>query len=375
VLPTEGSRRPLTIMDESAHSRESDSQAAQVPAVTAQRRFGVWHQLRAVFTMHPSRVGSLLAQAYSDWSADGATRLGAALAYYTLFSIAPVLIVITGIAGIFVGQAAARAELVPWLQRFLSPDGARAAELMLNQHVTATGGFVTTVIGLVTLFLATSAFVNEVRQSMNLVWRVTASPAESGGLLRTVRSMLTNRLYAFLIAVGAAVLVILSLAINTSIAIAAAYFDGELPLPAPVLHVLNFVISFLIMSAVFTLVYKALPDAHVAWGDAWVGAVATALLFDIGSLILSMFVSQAAGSPYGTAASVLALLAWVYYSAQVFFFGAELTRIFAMTHGGGIIPVNRSLNRELWRRPRERGSSPAADLMPPSTSNLASPRR
>jgi membrane protein len=302
--------------------------------------------------------------------ADGATRLGAALAYYTLFAIAPLLIVITGVAGIFVDRAAARAELLAWLQRFLNPNGARAAELMLEERVTATGGVIATVIGLVTLFLATSAFLNELRQSINLVWRVPAPPAQ--GLLKTARGMLTDRLYAFLVAVGAALLVILSLAVNTSIAIAAPSLHA-LPLPAVVLHVLNFATSVAIMSAVFTLAYKSLPDAYVAWGDAWVGALVTALLFEIGSLILSTFVSQAADSPYGTAASVLALLAWVYYSAQVFFFGAELTRIFATTHGGGIIPVQRSLRRPLCRRPRERGSA-QADLVRPSRSGHAQPR-
>jgi len=318
--------------------------------------------------MKLSRAWSVLMQAYFDWSADGATRLGAALAYYTLFSIAPVLIVLTGIAGIFVGQAAARTELTPWLQRFLSPEGARAAELMLKQHVTVTGGFITTVIGLMTLFLATSALVNELRQSMNLVWRVQTPPSQSGGVLKEIRGMLTDRLYAFFIAVGAAVLVALSLAVNTTIAIAVSYFEGALPLPSAVLHLLNFIVSFLIMTAVFTLVYKTLPDAYVSWGDAWVGALATALLFDFGSLVLSMFVSQAASSPYGTAASILALLVWVYYSAQVFFFGAELTRIFATTQGGGIVPVHRALSRDLWRRPPGRVPShaPPTDIFPAS---------
>ena len=325
--------------------------SAETPAVRAQRRFSVWRQCRAILALHPTRLGRLLARAYSDWSADNATRLGAALAYYTLFSIAPVLIVITGIAGIVIGQMRARAELSPWLQRFLSPEGARAAELMLDQHVTATGGIITTVIGFVTLFLATSAFVNELRQSMNLVWRVRTPPSHERGLVAAAREMLTNRMYAFLIAVGAGILVVLSMMVNTTIALAGSYFHESLPIPAVVLHLINFIVGFLLMTAVFMLVYKTLPDAYVAWGDACVGAIATALLFDIGSLLLGTFVAQAGGSPYGTAASVLALLVWVYYSAQVFFFGAELARIFATTMGGGIVPVHRSLNRDLWRRP------------------------
>jgi membrane protein len=325
---------------------------SQAPAVQAQRRFSVWRQCRTIIAMPPTRVLSLLTRAYADWSADNASRLGAALAYYTLFSIAPVLVVITGVAGIFIGQASARAELSPWLQRFLSPEGARAAELMLQQHVTATGGIITTIVGCVTLFAATSAFVNELRQALNLVWRVQPPAATTTGIIGSVVDMLTTRLYGFLIAVGAALLVLASVAANTAIAVASSYFHGSLPLPGAVLHVTGFVVTFAVMSGVFTLVCKVLPDAHVAWGDAWIGAVVTALLFDVGSVLLSNFVAQAADSPYGTAASVLALLAWVYYSAQVFFFGAEITRIFATTIGGGIVPVHRAFSRNVWHRPR-----------------------
>ena len=338
-------------MDPASDGR-SNLNTSDTPAVKAQRHFSVWRQCRAIVSLHPRRVGALLMTAFADWSSDNATRLGAALAYYTLFSIAPVLIVIIGIAGIVIGRAAAQAELSPWLQRFLSPEGARAAELMLEQRVTQTGGVITAVVGLVTLFLATSAFVNELRQSMNLVWRVQTPPSGGGGLLSTIREMFTSRLYAFLIVVAAAVLVIVSMFANAMIAVAGTYFQSALPVPAAILHTVNFIVSFLIMSMVFTLVYKTLPDAYVAWGDAWIGAVVTAFLFEIGSLLLSLFVAQAGDSPYGTATGVLALLAWVYYSAQVFFFGAEMARIFATTMGGGIVPLHRTLTRELWRRPR-----------------------
>jgi membrane protein len=326
-------------------------------AVRAQRRFSVGHQVRKICRMHPERLVGVLVRTYWEWHAEGTTRLGAALAYYTLFSVAPVLIVITGVAGFFVGQAAARAEISPWLQRFLSPDGARAAELMLKQRVTPTGGIVTTIIGVVTLFLATSTFVNELRQAMNLVWKVQTPPSKAVGSFTMIRTMITDRVYGFLIAVGAGILIAGSLAIDTAIGVAGSHFHGSLPFPAPLLQLLNFVFSFLVMTAMFTLVYKTLPDAYVAWGDAWVGAVTTALLFDIGSLLLSTLLGHTRGSVYGTATSVLALLAWVYYSAQVFFFGAALTRIFATTHGGGIVPVHRALGRGLWRRVADRRSA------------------
>jgi membrane protein len=332
------------------HAASATLNTPDSPAVKAQHKLGLWHQLRACCNIRPAQIGILLVRAYGDWSADGATRLGAALAYYTLFSIAPMLIVVIGVGGFFIGQEEARAEISPWLQRFLSAQGARAAELMLAQHVTPTGSVVATVVGFITLFVATSAFVNELRQSLNLVWRVPAPPADATGVLSAIRTMMTDRLYGFLITLGAAVLVVISLIINTTVAIAGAHFSGWLPVPAAFLHVLNFAVSFVFMTGLFTLVYKALPDAYVAWGDAAVGAVATALLFDVGTLLLSIFVAEGVDSPYGTAASVLALLAWVYYSAQVFLFGAELTRIFATTYGGGIVPVHRSIVRRVRHR-------------------------
>jgi len=151
-----------------------------------------------------------------------------------------------------------------------------------------------------------------------------------------------------------------SVVVNTAITVAGSYFQSALPVPAPLLHLVNFAISFVLMVAVFTLVYKTLPDAYVAWGDAAVGASVTAFLFDVGGLLLSTFIGHAGESPYGTATSVLALLAWVYYSAQVFFFGAELTRIFATTYGGGIVPVHRSL-RGWWQPSRRLFSNPAGE--------------
>jgi membrane protein len=331
-------------------SENSPSDTSESQAVTDQGRFGIRRQLGAVWRMQPKRLASLLARTYNDWSADGASRLGAALAYYTLFSVAPLLIVITGVVGFFVGRAAARSQIEPWLERFLSPEGARAADLMLKQHVTATGGVVATIIGILALFMATSAFVNELRQSLNLVWRVQTPPSSAPGVLGTLQTMITDRIYDFLLAVGAGLLVILSLAVNIVASVADVHFRGWLPIPAMLVHGIDFALTLVLMAVVFTLVYKTIPDAYVAWGDAFVGALATAVLFSIGGFLLSMFVGRTGASPYGTAASVLALLVWVYYSAQVFFFGAELTRIFATTRGGGIVATHRSL-RDPLRRP------------------------
>jgi membrane protein len=323
---------------------------APSPEVERQRAYGLRRQLQALRAMRPPQIASLLSRAYADWSSDGATRLGAALAYFTLFSVAPVLIVVTGVAGLLIGQAAARGQVAPWLERLLSPQGAQAAELMLEQSATPAGGIVTTIGGMVTLFLATSFLVTQLRQSLNIVWRIQEPPSQETGIIASLRAMVTERFYAFLIVVGAGLLVLASLVVNTSVAAAATYFEASLPLPAAVLQVLNFVVSFALLTTLFTLVYKTVPDAHVAWGDAWVGALVTAFLFNAGTMALSTFVGTAGGaSVYGSAASVLALLMWVYYSAQVFFFGAEVTRIFANEYGARIVPHHRSLGG-IWRR-------------------------
>jgi membrane protein len=323
--------------------------------VDSQRAFGLRRQFRRLCALRRREIVSLLMTTYSDWSSDGAPRLGAAFAYFTLFSVAPVLIIVTGVVGLFIGQAAAAGQVAPWLERFLSPRGAEAAQLMLKHAATPAGGIVTTVGGVLTLFLGTSALVNELRHSLNVVWRVQEPPSEGTGMVASIRGMVSDRLYAFLIVAGAGLLVLASLVVNTAVTAAATYFHGWLPIPATVLQIINLVASVAVMTVVFALVYKTVPDAHVAWGDATIGALVTALLFSTGTMALSIFLGTTlGGSLYGTAASVLALLLWVYYSAQVFFFGAELTRIFANTYGARIVPHHRSLG-VLWeRRPGKR---------------------
>jgi membrane protein len=340
-------------MGDHENTDKVEARTQAVPAaVAAQSRFSIARQWQRLRGLDARRLGALIYRAFDDWTTDGATRLGAALAYYTLFSVAPLLIVVTGIAGIVVGREAAHAELTPWLQRFLSVEGAQAADLMLRQRLTTGGGWAASLTGLAMLFLTTSTFVGELRQSLNLVWRVQAPPSAGTGVIAAARSMLSDRAYAFAVALGAALLLLLSFAVNTTVAVTAAHFDRMLPLAPSVLHAVNFAVTFLVLTAVFTLTYKIVPDAHVAWGDAWVGSIATALLFTVGSIAISLFIGTASTSPFGTAASVLALLSFVYYSAQVFLFGAVLTRLFATTYGGGIVPMHRALRRPRLRRHR-----------------------
>jgi membrane protein len=303
--------------------------------LNSQHGLGIARQVRLFFGLGPPRLHALLIRAFNEWSEHNASRLGAALSYYTLFSIAPILVVTVGVVGLVYGPAAAQGEIAPWLERLFGPEGARAAQLLLAHASSPTGGVTATVVGIVSLILGASSVVNELRNSLNVVWRLDTNAAQNARLLTTLRDTFSARLYAFGIVLGAGVLIILSIAAATAVAAVGTHIP-VVPMPEVTLQILNFLVTLVLMTMVFALVYKTVPDASVAWGDAAVGGLVTALLFNIGSLVLSTFVGKSAGSVYGTAGGVIALLVWVYYSAQVFFFGAEVTRIFATQYGGGI---------------------------------------
>jgi membrane protein len=327
----------------------STTPSAAGAVVAARGTFGAMRQFRTFCLLRPSGIAAFLRDVFYAWSADNVARLGAALAYYTLFSIAPMLMVIVGVVGLVLGRQAAQGQITPWLAQFVGPEGARAAELLLAHAASPTGGIISTATGLVTLFLGASAVVSELRQSLNIIWKITL-PTEASSVLGTIKSLFSDRLYSFAIVLGAGVLVILSVSVNTAVSVTSAHFTSLLPVPAFVLQAVNFLISLGLLTTMFALVYKMVPDAYVAWGDALVGAMITALLFNIGGQLISAFLGTTAGSVYGTAGSVLALLLWVYYSAQVFFFGSEATRIFAERYGAGIVPSHHSLRSVVRRR-------------------------
>jgi membrane protein len=323
------------------------------PQPDPQHAFDVVRQVRRLCALEPRHLGALLLDTFNEWSADSAGRLGAALAYYTLFSIAPILVVVEGIVGLVYGPAAAQGHIAPWLQRFLGSEGAHAAQFMLAHASSPTKGIVATVAGLVSLFLGASAVVNELRNSLNIVWRVSPGGTETS-VFAAIRDMFSARVYAFAIVFGAGVVIVFGVVAATFIAAVGAHFRSSLPLPELVLQAMSFIVAVALTTTMFTLVYKIVPDASVSWGDAVIGALVTAFLFNLGEVLLSMFVGKTAASVYGAAGSLIALLLWVYYSAQVFLFGAELTRLFANRFGGRVIP-----RPHVWRHVLRRPMQPA----------------
>lgn len=271
---------------------------------------------------------ALLKAAVSDWSADKAPRLGAALAYYTALSLAPLLLVIIAISGLVFGEDAARGQIVGQLQGLVGPDGAKAIQDMLANARRPASGAVATVVGVVTLLLGASGVFGQLQDALNTVWEVEAKPG------RGVVALIRDRFLSVTMVLGTGFLLLVSLAVTTGIAAAGETLKDFGPGLEAATHVLIAVVSFAVVTVLFALIFKFLPDADVRWRDVWVGAVATALFFVVGKFGIGLYLGHASiGSAYGAAGSFVVVLVWVYYSAQILLFGAELTQAYAK-HGG-----------------------------------------
>src|SRR5438094_201799 len=262
------------------------------------------------------RVWDFLKETFSEWSEDRAPRMGAALAYYTVFSLAPVLVIAIGVAGIFFGQRMAEGRLMHEIRNLVGPEGAGAIRAMIaNAAADRPGGVVATMMGVAALvFGATGAFV-ELQDALNTIWKVQPRPR---GLLR----MLKDRFLSFTLVVGIGFLLLVSLVISAALAalgsVTARYVSPSL------LHGVNFLVSFGVITVLFAMIFKILPDAKIAWRDVWLGAAVASLLFSAGKFIIGLYLGKSGmASAYGAAGSLVIVLVWVYYSAQILFLGAE----------------------------------------------------
>jgi membrane protein len=266
-----------------------------------------------------ARDGLRLARrAFSAWSEDYAPSMGAALAYYALFSIAPLLLIVTGIAGFFFGAQAARGELFGSLAALMGDDAASAIEGLLAHSSRPASGIVAMAIGAVTLLLGASTVFNELQSALDRIWR---SPVSSGGVARLLRT----RLLGFALILIVAFLLVGSLAASALISALADSWAA---------HVADAAASFGLLALGFAMVYKIVPRVRIAWRDVWLGAAVTAALFVVGKTLIGLYLGRAApGSVFGAAGALVVLMIWVYYSAQIFLLGAEFTRLYAHEHG------------------------------------------
>jgi membrane protein len=253
---------------------------------------------------------------------DGALSRGAAIAFYAVTSIGPVLLIVVAVAGLFYGEDAARGALMNKLDQAMGPQSAGFLQLAIGKASNHSSGILATLIGVVSLVVTASGVFGEMQTALNAIWR--ASP-EGGAVERIIKARLTS----LTLVVTLGFLLLVSLVIGAAIAAIGQALDNIMPFTEALLHLLNFAISLIFLSAIFAAIYKTLPDRHLQWRDTIVGALVTASLITIGKLAIGIYIGRSGiASSYGAAGSVLASLLWVYYSAQIFLFGAEFTRAF-----------------------------------------------
>jgi membrane protein len=267
----------------------------------------------------------LLKQTYEEWTQHNAGLLGAALAYYAVLSLAPLVVLLIATLGLLFGPEAARGSLETELQRFMGPEAAVAVQQIVASVNTPSSGIIASAISIIALLLGASGVAIALQQALNMIWDVPPRPSKHwwGPILR-------QRLVGFATVVVLGFVLVLSLGVTTAIALLEKFFTSLLPVPASILQSINFVVSLAVTTFLFALLFRTLPDRRIAWRRVWLGSGVTALLFAIGRYLIGLYLGRASvGSPYGAAGSLIVVLVWVYYSAQVFLFGAEFTHVYA----------------------------------------------
>ena len=281
----------------------------------------------------PRTLFDVLKETYSEWSEDKASRLAAALAYYTAFSIAPLLLISIAVAGLVFGREAAQGQVSAQIQGAVGQDAAAMIETSLANSQDTGAGTIAAIVGLATLIWSASNVFSQLQDALNTIWEVAPDP--NAGLLGTVK----RRFLSMTMVLGIGFLLLVSLALSAAISVIGGLFEGLLPGGATVWQLVNFGLSFAVVTLLFAAIYKVLPDVDIAWSDVWIGGAVTALLFSIGKLLIGLYLGYASvGSTFGAAGSLLVFLVWVYYSAQILFFGAEFTQVYARRYGSRIRP-------------------------------------
>jgi membrane protein len=276
----------------------------------------------------------LLKQTASDWMADNAPRLGASLAYYTVFSISPLMLIALGIAGLLFNEEVARKQIMDQVASVLGAQSAQAISTLL-QSVHRTGhGMFATAVALITLLIGSTGVFVELQDALNLVWGVKPKPTN------TWLSFLRNRLLSFAMVLAIGFLMLVSLILSAGLAAVGTFLGGLTPGSHIIWQAANFILSFAVITLLFALIFKVLPDVHIAWKDVWIGALLSAFLFTIGKFFLGLYLGRTGlASSFGAAGSIVVILVWVYYSAQILFFGAEFTQVYADRQGQRLKPV------------------------------------
>ncbi len=275
---------------------------------------------------------ALFKEALEEWSNDNGQRLGASLAFYTVLSLAPMLVVVIAMAAVVFGKEAVRGQLAWQVQNLTGHNAAQAVQALIQGAQKPATGIIATILSILTALFGSSSVVIELHDALNTVWHVPS--AVNGTLLASFRGFMRARFFSFALVLGGGLLLLASLLWSAWIALVGKFFGSILPVSEFLLHLANFILSFLFITIVFAAIYKIVPNVRLTWRDVLVGACVTSLVFTLGKQLIALYLGKVSfGSTYGAAGSLVMLLVWVYYSAQLFFLGAEFTKVYTRRRG------------------------------------------
>ena len=278
-------------------------------------------------------IWKLLSATYTKWTEDHAQGLGAALAFYTMFALAPLLLIVIAIAGLVFGQEAAEGQIIGQIQGLVGEDSAKAIQSMIEEARKPASGIIATILAIVMLLLGATGVFAQLQEALNTIWRVEEQPGE--GIWKTLK----NRFISLMAVLGTGFLLLISLVISAGLSAVGTTVEHSLPVPEFLLQIINLFVSFAIVTLLFAMIYKLLPDISIQWGDVWIGAIITSLFFTIGKFLIGVYLGKSdVGIAYGPAGSLVVILIWVYYASQIFLFGAEFTAVYAESRGIRLAP-------------------------------------
>ena len=305
-----------------------------------------------------NRAVRLLKSSFDEWMEDKALRLSAALAYYSIFSIAPLLVIAISVADLVLGAEAVRGHLDEQLKGYVGAKAAESVQSMVQSTSKRSSGWIGTVVGFATLMLGASGVFGQLKDALNTIWGVKAKSGVG------IWGFLRERLLSFGMVLVIGFLLLTSLLLTTALAALSGHFEHLVGMPAFFGAALGFVLSFGIVTLLFALIFKVLPDVEIEWRNVWIGAAVTALLFELGKFGLSFYLGrESTASGFGAAGSVVLLLLWVYYASCIMLFGAEFTQVYARESGHEIRPA-RGAEAVAPESRAEQGLAPASPARP-----------
>jgi membrane protein len=291
----------------------------------------VLRHLKLFSRLHLKEIGDLLSETIDEWSNDNAQRLGASLAFFTLLSLAPLVVVVVAVAAAVFGSEAAEGQLAWEIRNLVGPVGAEAIQELIRSAYKPGEGTLATILSILTLLFGATSVAVELHEALNTIWHV---PGKTGKFSARMADSIKQRFSSLLLVAAGGFILIVSLIWSAWVAAMGRHFASVFAVPEFVLHLTTFLVSYVAITLIFAAIYKFVPDVELKWSDVIVGACFSALVFTIGKQLLALYLGKVSlGSPYGAAGSLVTVLVWVYYSAQLFFLGAEFTKVYARAYG------------------------------------------